>query len=91
MRVMARRFGFCKGACEQSADLGDGRRDHAGLGRWALVWPVRWWCLSVGSVFEVGGSDGADREGSGAFNYCLHIAPAVVPYTVELVYPPATR
>src|SRR5260370_22726968 len=48
---------------EQSLDLGDGQRDHAGLGGGRLTGPDRGRGLGVGAVLDQGGGDGADGEG----------------------------
>src|SRR5689334_11594149 len=47
---------------EQTLDLGDGQRDHAGLVRWLLVRADRGRGLGAGAVPEQGGGDGADRQ-----------------------------
>ena len=48
---------------EQACDLGDGQRDHPGVGRRWLVRPDRWRGLGIGAVAEHGGGDSADRQG----------------------------
>jgi hypothetical protein len=45
---------------QQSLDLRDGQRDHAGLGGRRLIRPDRGRCLGVGAVLDQGGGDGAD-------------------------------
>src|SRR6266487_1429427 len=60
---MAGWFRVVEGLCEESFDLGDGQRDHSGLGWWRLVRRIRRWGLGVGAVGEVGGGDRADGEG----------------------------
>jgi hypothetical protein len=47
---------------EQSLDLRDGQRDHAGFPRWRLAGPGGGRCLGVGAVLEAGGGDGADGQ-----------------------------
>ena len=48
---------------EQALDLGDGQRDHAGLGGRRLICADWGRCLGVGAVAHEGGGDGADGEG----------------------------
>ena len=48
---------------EQAGGLGDGERDHAGVGGRRLVRPDRGGCPGVGAVAEQGGGDGADGQG----------------------------
>jgi hypothetical protein len=47
---------------EQSPDLRDGQRDHAGANRGRLLGPGRHWRPGISAVPEQGGRDGADRQ-----------------------------
>jgi hypothetical protein len=49
--------------CEQAADLQDGQRDHAWFGRRGLIRGDRGRGLGIGTVFQQGGGDRADRQG----------------------------
>jgi hypothetical protein len=49
-------------AAEQACDLGEGQRDHPGVGR-RLARPGRCRGLGIAAVAEHGGGDGADRQG----------------------------
>jgi hypothetical protein len=48
---------------EQPPGLGDGERDHAGVGGRGLVWECRGGWLGAGAAAELGGGDGADGQG----------------------------
>lgn len=47
---------------EQPGGLGDGERDHSGVGGRRLVWLDRGGCLGVGAPAEQGRGDGADGQ-----------------------------
>jgi hypothetical protein len=53
-------FQFC---CEQAPDLADGQRDEAGASGRRCVGPGWRGCLGIGAVPQLGGGDGADRQG----------------------------
>ncbi len=48
---------------EQAFYLRDGQRDHAGVGRRDLAGRHRRRGLGIGAVLQMGGGDGADRQG----------------------------
>ena len=52
-----------EGGSEQALDLVDGQRDQPGVCGRLVVWPGRRRCLGAGAVPQLGGGDGADREG----------------------------
>jgi hypothetical protein len=60
---VARRGRALEGSGEQPLDFPDGERDKAGIGRRPVVRPGRRGSLGVGAALELGGGDGADREG----------------------------
>ena len=51
-----------RGPGEQAGGLGDGQRDHAGVGWGRLAGPDRERGLDAGAVPEQGGGDGADGQ-----------------------------
>jgi hypothetical protein len=53
-------FQFC---CEQAPDLADGQRDEAGASGRRCVGPGWRGRLGIGAVPQLGGGDGADRQG----------------------------
>lgn len=62
VQMMIRRMVLASDEVEQSFDLGDGKCDQAGVGRWFLIGQGRQdWLWRLG--FPLGGGDGADREG----------------------------
>jgi hypothetical protein len=60
---VARWFRAGKGVGEQAPDLADGERDEAGVGGRLVVWAAPRRRLGIGPVPELGGRDGADRQG----------------------------
>jgi hypothetical protein len=60
---VAGRAGCEEQAGEQVLDLGDGQRDHPGLGRGRLAGCYRCWRPGIGAVFQEGSGHGADRQG----------------------------
>ena len=60
---VAGRFRLGERVGEQSPDLPDAERDEAGIGGRDVAWPDGGRGRGVGPVPELGGGDGADREG----------------------------